>query len=39
VSGSAVIQGSVTDLLDIESVIEASGIVTYEHGDMVAAGA
>jgi two-component system chemotaxis sensor kinase CheA len=39
VSGSAVIQGSVTDLLDIESVIEASGIVIYEHGDMVAAGA
>ena len=36
VYGSALIQGKVTDLLDIASVIEASGIVFYEHGEVFA---
>lgn len=36
VYGSAVIQGKVTDLLDIASVIEASGIVNTEHGELLA---
>ena len=36
VYGSAVIQGKVTDLLDIASVIDASGIVHHEHGELLA---